>query len=155
MTQTVITVDLQPVPASRPRVSKFKNKKTGKMVSRTYYLPTYEKYKNALHQSISQKWNYPTIQGAVEVFVLFQFQMPNSWSKKEKDLNRGKPVTLNKGDLDNLEKALYDAMNGTVFEDDSQIWQHGVCKIWGDTGKTSFIVKETSERRFIIPDCLL
>jgi len=60
----------------------------------------------------------------------FVMPMPNTWNKKKRESMCGRPHTQ-KPDIDNLLKALFDA----VFEDDSHIWQiGGVMKIWGDEG---------------------
>ena len=46
-----------------------------------------------------------------------------------------------KPDLDNLIKALFDAVN----EDDSHIWDlRGVSKVWGDDGKIFIGVEDDS-----------
>jgi len=54
---------------------------------------------------------------------------------------------MQKGDLDNLEKSLYDAMNEVVIEDDRQIWKHEVVKLWADEGSTTFVIKESDATR--------
>jgi Holliday junction resolvase RusA-like endonuclease len=57
--------------------------------------------------------------------------MPKSWSKKKKAVMWGKPHT-SKPDIDNLVKAILDALNGVAFNDDSQIWEIQSSKIWTD-----------------------
>lgn len=55
--------------------------------------------------------------------------MPQSWSKKKRTLMDRKPHKQ-KPDIDNLEKALLDAL----FDDDAHIWDHRATKIWGEEG---------------------
>lgn len=61
--------------------------------------------------------------------VVFILPMPNSWSKKKKEIyflnpHRSKP------DLDNCLKALCDA----VYKDDSILWNYMASKVWGYNG---------------------
>lgn len=62
-----------------------------------------------------------------KVSVIFVLPMPKSWSKKKKDAMRDQPHQQ-KPDIDNLQKALFDA----VLEDDSGIWSVNCSKFWGD-----------------------
>ena len=62
--------------------------------------------------------------------VTFILPMPKSWPRKKKsELNR-KPHQQ-KPDIDNLGKALLDA----IFDEDCQIWDIRLTKIWGYEGK--------------------
>jgi Holliday junction resolvase RusA-like endonuclease len=62
--------------------------------------------------------------------IIFVIPMPSSWSKQKRAEMAGKGHQQ-KPDLDNLHKALLDA----VFEEDSHVFDHRVSKIWGVTGK--------------------
>ena len=61
--------------------------------------------------------------------VIFTIPMPKSWSKRKKLEHDGEPHRQ-KPDIDNLAKALLDAL----FEDDSHIWRFSAEKRWGYTG---------------------
>jgi Holliday junction resolvase RusA-like endonuclease len=61
--------------------------------------------------------------------ITFIIPMPKSWSKKKMDDMLGKPHQQ-RPDIDNLHKGLLDA----IFEDDCQVWDHRVTKLWGITG---------------------
>lgn len=62
--------------------------------------------------------------------ITFYMPMSKSWSKKKKAKHDGQPH-MSKPDLDNLIKALLDA----VYKEDSQIWKLGQTKkIWAYTG---------------------
>lgn len=67
--------------------------------------------------------------------VTFVIPMPQSWSKKKRALMDGKPHQQ-KPDIDNLEKALLDAL----FDNDAHIWDLRKTKIWGEDG--AIIIRE-------------
>lgn len=58
-------------------------------------------------------------------------KMPKSWSMKKKELLRGMGHT-SKPDIDNIEKAIFDALNGVAYDDDRQIAFHSSYKHWED-----------------------
>jgi len=62
--------------------------------------------------------------------VTFILPMPKSWSAKKRANMDGKPHQL-KPDIDNLTKALFDA----VMDQDCGIWDCRVTKRWGVEGK--------------------
>ncbi len=61
--------------------------------------------------------------------IVFHIEMPQSWTKKQRADNEGQPH-LSKPDLDNLVKALLDA----VYEDDSCVWRVDARKVWALSG---------------------
>jgi Holliday junction resolvase RusA-like endonuclease len=61
--------------------------------------------------------------------VVFHIPMPASWSEKKRRDCVGQPH-LSKPDLDNLQKALLDA----VYEDDSCVWRIHAMKVWAREG---------------------
>jgi len=62
--------------------------------------------------------------------ILFTIPMPKNWSKKKRKSMDEKPHQQTP-DLDNLLKALFDA----VHKEDKQIWHYGsVMKVWGEVG---------------------
>jgi len=66
--------------------------------------------------------------------------MPKSWGKRKKASMCGKPHQQ-KPDIDNLLKALFDA----VYDDDSKIWQvGGVMKLWDYEGSITIHGLDTS-----------
>jgi Holliday junction resolvase RusA-like endonuclease len=75
----------------------------------------------------------PLLEGPVELSFEARFSIPKGWTKKRLAAHAVSPeFVTKKPDLDNLEKALGDGMNGVVFADDSQIAQTGVCrKVYG------------------------
>lgn len=62
--------------------------------------------------------------------LLFVLPMPKSWSKKKKREMDGRPHQQ-RPDIDNLQKALFDA----VLEEDANIWSVSAVKVWGQVGE--------------------
>lgn len=65
----------------------------------------------------------------IAIEINFMFKIPKSWPKKKADNAK---LHTSKPDLDNLEKAICDAMNGIVYKDDSQICMKQTKKVWGE-----------------------
>jgi len=72
------------------------------------------------------------IEGAVNMNIIYAFRRPQSLSKKERsEIDNGKTVPkTTKPDIDNLTKAILDALNGIVWKDDAQVTQINIQKIW-------------------------
>lgn len=68
---------------------------------------------------------------AVSVEIAFDRQMPKSWPKKKRLLMRGEPV-IGSSDIDNMAKAVLDALNGVCWEDDRQVSDLSVSRRWAD-----------------------
>ncbi len=122
----IFIYDLRPIPAPRPRVTRWG----------TYNDPKYTEYKEAI--KASTKVETP-LQGAIKMSILFQFEKTKSWTKKKK---RDAYWHTQRPDADNLAKGVKDAINGLCYKDDSQICDLDVVKVWGDTNK---IVVELEE----------
>lgn len=77
----------------------------------------------------------------VSVTAICRFSVPKSKPRKFREaaladkLRPGGP-----NDLENLLKALMDGLNGTVFEDDSQIVEIRAAKLYGDTPGVTIII---------------
>ena len=76
------------------------------------------------------------VDGPVLVTILFRFARPKSHTKAARldDNHRQKP------DLDNLAKAVLDALNGICWLDDSQVCQIRASKAWRTEGQTIVII---------------
>lgn len=69
--------------------------------------------------------------------IIFVLPMPGSWSKKKRAEMDGRPHQQ-RPDKDNLEKGLLDA----IYDEDCQVWDSRVTKVWGRTGQ---IIVRTNE----------
>lgn len=64
----------------------------------------------------------PLLDGPVQVQMTIHCQVPASWSKKkQQQALSGEVFPTTKPDIDNIEKAVYDAINGVVWKDDVQV----------------------------------
>ena len=76
------------------------------------------------------------VEGPVLVTVLFRFGRPKSHTKAARaDCNHKQ-----KPDLDNLCKAVFDALNGICWADDSQVCQIRASKAWRTEGQTIAVI---------------
>ena len=120
-------IETNPVPKARPRVT-----------CRGTYTP--KRTKDAMEKIKEVIEEHPDcpdkpLSGPVSVIMTFYVPMPKSWSKKKRGEMLAEPVAKKQFDIDNLEKTVYDALNGILWEDDGQIWKHTVKKVWSNTGR--------------------
>ena len=108
-----IVINTRPIPASRPRVTR----------NGTYTPAKYANYKKALKMLFKQfdKVKAPI---ALEINVSLYFVSPKSIKYRKFPM----PV----GDVDNFLKAILDAGNETLWDDDQQIVKATVSKQYAD-----------------------
>jgi len=78
--------------------------------------------------------------GPVKLTVLATFEPAKSWSKKKTQDHLGTPHTQ-RPDLDNIAKAIKDALNRIAWVDDSQVAEMVTRKTWGPYPKTVVAVE--------------
>ena len=125
--------DIDPVPASRPRVTRWG----------TYYGKKYKNYKAAMKE-LTDKGDEKYLEGLIFADMTFFVPMAKSWSKKRKAESFGRYCN-NNADLDNYEKAILDSLSGVVFYDDCQIVTQVSRKIWSEKGSTEVFLREISD----------
>lgn len=128
----------QPKQSARFKSMKAKGGKT--------YVMSYQKKsvvdnaENIGHTALSQlPAGFKPYESAIGVKVLFVFPPLTSWSKTQKAIFESGLVTIYKStrpDSDNLEKCLWDGLNGIVFKDDSLVCKKEVAKIYGKEPRT-------------------
>lgn len=110
---------INPVPASRPRVSKYG----------TYYLPTYRNFQKEIAELVAKdRKKLRKTSGELEVNVICAVARP-------KTTKRDYPL----GDVDNYAKAVLDSMNGVLWDDDDQIVDLNVRKLYTDDAPYIYI----------------
>lgn len=130
MAEIEIIFDINPVPASRPRVTRWT----------TYYSEKYQTFKDTMEGMVMKLDKVFKEKGApfeepLFIGMIFLIEIPKSYSKKKIEQLDNQYCVSNM-DIDNLEKAIYDALNGYAFKDDKQIVHHNVQKRWTkDKGK--------------------
>ena len=68
--------------------------------------------------------------GPVALDVVAVFEVPASWSRARREAAIGAPHT-SRPDGDNIAKAVADALNGIAWDDDSQVAELRVVKVYG------------------------
>ena len=128
-----------PKPQARPKFFS-RTLKSGKHFTSTYspktswfdivYIETL-KIKNSLKKRLV---------GALELNLIFCMPIPKSISKKKREQLH---YVIKKPDVDNLAKAVMDAMNNTgIWEDDSQIASLQVKKIYSEEPRCLITIRE-------------
>jgi Holliday junction resolvase RusA-like endonuclease len=90
------------------------------------------------------------IYGPISVLIAFEVGVAASISNKRRkaiigQINGQNPC-LKKLDLDNLMKFVGDCLKGIVIEDDSQIWNLSLSKVWAEKDRTRiWLVKNNEE----------
>ena len=102
---------MEPVPASRPRVSKWG----------TYYGKNYTKFRKEAKAALDAMHLGPPATGELSVHLDF-------FCKKPKTTKRNTP----RGDVDNYMKGILDAANGILWNDDDQITKCSGTKLFED-----------------------
>lgn len=103
-------------------------------------------FKNAVRWLAKKQ--LPDIQQSASAFhveLIFVFRRPESTKKalkQQADELNYLLVKSTKPDLDNLEKAIYDALSGIVYVNDAQVCQHMTTKAWG---KRDFVIIRATE----------
>lgn len=70
--------------------------------------------------------------GPVWMMLRAVFEPPASWPEKKKQAAlRGEIRPTKKPDLDNVEKAWLDGLNGVAYLDDAQVVEKTSCKVYG------------------------
>ncbi len=132
------TVPGQPVGKGRARAAR-----RGKFI--TMYTPK----KTANYESLVAHAAYVAmagqslISGAVSVDLDIRLQIPASWTKKKKEMAaQGLIAATKKPDADNVEKGVFDGMNGVVWVDDVQVVEVFKRKRYAETPGVVVIVRE-------------
>jgi Holliday junction resolvase RusA-like endonuclease len=122
------TIPGPPVGKGRPRVS-----------GRAGFARLYTPEKTASYESRVAMAGHIAMQdcavleGALAVTLDIAVQIPASWSKKRQAAAlAGTVLPTTKPDIDNVEKAIFDGLNGVVWKDDVQVVQVSKRKRYGD-----------------------
>ena len=116
-----VTFHVNPVPASRPRVTRWS----------TFYPKKYTQFKADMEVAKSDVHCVP-LEDNVYAKLDFFVQIPKSWSKKKKLAKEG-TFCDNNADIDNYCKAILDALNGKYYVDDRQIVMLKAAMFWSST----------------------
>lgn len=122
----------QPVPQSRPRVSRYGTYYPAKVKAYREYIATVAK--------TAMRGREP-LQGALEMSCTFFFVPPKSTPKKTLSAMYGTYHTK-KPDADNLVKCVQDSLNGICYVDDAQIAVLNARKYYADKPRAEIVIIE-------------
>lgn len=129
--------------------SKPMGKQRPKATSRGRYTKVYTpketiSYENLVIAMFRQTYpNAKPLEGEVRGFIRAFYPIPLSTSKKRKQaMLEGVIRPQVKPDLDNIEKIIYDALNGIAYTDDSHITEMSISKHYSDSPRVEVIIKE-------------
>ena len=136
MGTVVFCVDGQAVPQGRPRFAKN---------GHAYDPAKSREYKKlvALTAKEAMRGKVPFVKGtALRCLITIYCNIPKSLAKKDKQRAIDQSLRpTKKPDIDNIAKAITDAMNGIVYDDDAQITELHCQKYYGDDPKAVIVVE--------------
>jgi len=129
-----LTVPGKPVAQPRPRVTRWGS-----------YDPA--KKRKDKFRVIAQEQIDSALGGALHASLTFYMPIPKATSKAKRKLllENGAKHTKLTGDLDNLIKFVFDALNGIAYKDDSQIWSLSASKVYSEEPRTEIILQSQWE----------
>jgi Holliday junction resolvase RusA-like endonuclease len=138
MSFVVFTVEGPPQGKGRPRF-----RRAGNFVT-TYTDQKTKDYELRIkHQAMAAMGSAKPSKMPIDLSIQICCSIPCSWSKKKQMQALGGEIfPTNKPDIDNILKAVSDAMNGVVYDDDRQIISVRVVKYYGQIPHLSIKVGE-------------
>ena len=135
------TIPGQPMGKQRAR-TRTVNTKAGKSFVMSYTPKKTLNYETYIKELFVIKYpNYKILEGAISVDIIAYLTIPMSKSKKQKELMReGAIQPTTRPDGDNIQKAIFDALQGIVFKNDSQIVSGSFKKIYSDSPRVDVII---------------
>lgn len=131
-------------PQGKARARTFYNRQRGKMQSMTP--------QNTVDYENLVRWSYKAAGGTyydktpLNVSVRAIYDIPASYSKKKREAAaRGEIKPSVKPDVDNIAKAILDALNGVAYYDDSGVIELKVSKEYGDSARVEVEIEILGE----------
>jgi len=120
------TFNIAPVPASRPRVTRWG----------THYSKRYTQFRKDF-AALLDEFDTQLQLGLLSIRLDFFLQIPKSWSKKKK-LAKESKYADNNVDIDNLCKAVLDGLEGRYYFNDNQIVMIRARKYYSNNARVEF-----------------
>lgn len=134
------TVNTKAIGKERPRFNTY---------SRTTYTPSKTKtYEGIIKNAFQEKYGFKINPSANEIHIKIdvEYAPPESYSKKRKqELIDWKQGYMHKPDVDNIAKAVLDALNGVIWLDDRQVVGLLVFKAYGKENKINIEIIEVEQ----------
>lgn len=137
-----ITIPGVPVAQARPRAGKInRGRRRGQTV---VYDPEESKnYKTYVSLIAKQHAPKTLLEGNLKAVIKFYRQIPKSTTKKDRiEYLAGIQRPIVKPDIDNYSKGVLDALNGIIYQDDSQIVSLQADKFYSDDPRVELVIYE-------------
>jgi Holliday junction resolvase RusA-like endonuclease len=129
-----------PVPKGRPKFSKI-----GGFV-RTYTPKKTQDFEIEVREAAKQAMTREPLETPLAVYLYFRLPIPKSYPKKRiAACLAGSERPTKKPDLDNLAKSVLDALNGVIYQDDSQIVSLHMTKVYSQHPGIDLLIREQIE----------
>lgn len=138
--QVEFSVNTIPVGKARPRVT------TAGGYARAYTPAATKAFEKEIAAAYQNKYKTPAFTDGEYLCldVLIKMPMPKSFTKKQRAAAlSGELLPAKKPDVDNIVKAICDALNNTCYTDDNQIVQLSAKKIYAENPGLEIKIKET------------
>ena len=128
----------QPVGKGRPRIGRVAGQ------ARMFTPAKTASYEGTVAMAAQQAMNgAPLILGPARAVLRLALTVPASWSRvKRSQALAGAVRPTTKPDADNVVKAIFDAINGVVWRDDSQVVELVLTKVYASTPGVSVQIEE-------------
>ena len=131
-------IPMKAMPKERPRFVRL-----GKFI-RTYTPNKTQHYEKKV-RDVYLAYTKDRLLGPIEANMTVIFEPPKSLSKKKRLALLDQPCTNKKsGDIDNLDKAILDSLNGTAYEDDASVYSIISKKVYGTREGTYVTLKDNT-----------
>ena len=131
------TVPGAPMGKQRPRVYRVGDKSRAVTPQKTV------SYENLVKWCFSNTQEAKKLSGALRMDVIAYYSIPKSTSKKNRqDMIDGKMLHTKRGDVDNIFKIIADALNGIAYNDDGQIAEAYIKKMYSDNPRVEVTLRE-------------
>ena len=128
-----------PVGKGHPKFSTFGGRPTAYTPQKTV------SYENLVRLSYQQQCSGQMYDKDIQLRVIIKafFPIPKSTTKrKRQQMQIGEIYHTKKPDADNIAKAVCDALNGVAYQDDSQVCQLHVSKMYSDSPRAEISIDE-------------
>ena len=130
-------VNVTPRGQGRPRFARI-----GKGV-RTYEQKADTAFKTVIKKALLSAYAGKPLERAIRLRMVACFKVPKSYSKKRREAClSGTERPTKKPDLDNIVKAVQDAMNGTAYGDDCQVVEFTCRKVYSEEEGLKITIEE-------------
>lgn len=127
-----LTIPGEPVAKGRPRVTRYG----------TYTPEKTKNYETLVKELYFVEHGQTLLEGELKIEIKAYLRIPKSASKAKKTkMAKGVIRPTKRPDLDNLMKAVTDAINGVAYEDDSQIVSASVEKYYSEEPRTEIKIE--------------